>query len=65
VDAKPNEVPAVRDLLKALADLAGAVVTIDALCGRPHNASYAGTVVMPMPPSGGVLAVVAARTAAA
>ena len=31
VDAKSNEIPAVRDLLKAFADLAGAVVTIDAL----------------------------------
>src|SRR5437763_2909483 len=31
VDAKPDEIPAVRDLLKAFADLAGAVLTIDAL----------------------------------
>ncbi len=31
VDAKPNEIPAVRDLLKAFADLAGAVITIGAL----------------------------------
>jgi hypothetical protein len=31
VDAKPNEIPAVRDLLRAFASLAGAVVTIDAL----------------------------------
>jgi predicted transposase YbfD/YdcC len=31
VDAKSNEIPAVRDLLKAFADLAGAVITIDAL----------------------------------
>jgi predicted transposase YbfD/YdcC len=31
VDAKSNEIPAVRELLKAFADLAGAVVTIDAL----------------------------------
>jgi predicted transposase YbfD/YdcC len=31
VDAKPNEIPAVRELLKAFADLAGAVITIDAL----------------------------------
>ena len=29
--AKSNEIPAVRDLLKAFADLAGAVITIDAL----------------------------------
>jgi hypothetical protein len=29
--AKPNEIPAVRDLLKAFASLAGAVITIDAL----------------------------------
>ena len=31
VDAKSNEIPAVRDLLKAFADLAGAVITIGAL----------------------------------
>jgi predicted transposase YbfD/YdcC len=30
-DAKSNEIPAVRDLLKAFADLAGAVLTIDAM----------------------------------
>jgi hypothetical protein len=31
VDAKLNEIPAVRELLKAFTDLAGAVLTIDAL----------------------------------
>ena len=31
VTAKSNEIPAVRDLLKAFASLAGAVITIDAL----------------------------------
>ena len=31
VDDKSNEIPAVRDLLKAFADLADAVVTIDAM----------------------------------
>ena len=31
VDEKSNEIPAVRELLKAFADLAGAVVTIDAM----------------------------------
>jgi len=31
VDAKSNEIPAVRDLLKSFADLAGAVITIDAM----------------------------------
>ena len=31
VDAKPDEIPAVRELLKAFASLAGAVITIDAL----------------------------------
>jgi predicted transposase YbfD/YdcC len=31
VTAKSNEIPAVRDLLKAFADLAGTVITIDAL----------------------------------
>ncbi|MGH3593895.1 MAG: ISAs1 family transposase [Pseudonocardiaceae bacterium] len=30
-DEKSNEIPAVRDLLKAFADLAGAVITIDAM----------------------------------
>ncbi len=29
--AKSNEIPAVRELLKAFTDLAGAVITIDAL----------------------------------
>jgi len=31
VDAKSNEIPAVRELLKAFTDLAGAVITVDAL----------------------------------
>jgi predicted transposase YbfD/YdcC len=31
VDAKSNEIPAVRDLLKAFASLTGAVITIDAM----------------------------------
>jgi predicted transposase YbfD/YdcC len=31
VEEKPNEIPAVRELVKAFADLAGAVVTIDAM----------------------------------
>jgi predicted transposase YbfD/YdcC len=31
VDAKSNEIPAVRELLKAFTDLAGAVLTIDAM----------------------------------
>jgi predicted transposase YbfD/YdcC len=31
VDEKPNEIPAVREPLKAFADLAGAVFTIDAV----------------------------------
>ena len=31
VTAKSNEIPAVRELLKAFASLAGAVITIDAL----------------------------------
>ena len=31
VDAKSNEIPAVRELLKAFADLAGTVLTIDAM----------------------------------
>ena len=39
VDEKSNEIPAVRELLKAFTDLTGAVVTIDALCRRLHNAS--------------------------
>ncbi|WP_230203152.1 ISAs1 family transposase [Parafrankia discariae] len=31
MDAKSNEIPAVRELLKAFTDLAGAVITVDAL----------------------------------
>ena len=31
VDEKPNEIPAVRELLKAFTDLAGVVFTIDAM----------------------------------
>ena len=31
MDEKPDEIPAVRELLKAFADLAGAVITIDAM----------------------------------
>jgi predicted transposase YbfD/YdcC len=31
VDAKSNEIPAVRELLKAFTDLAGAVITVGAL----------------------------------
>ena len=65
VNAKSNEIPAVRDLLATFADLAGSVITLDALCGRPHNASYAGMIVMPMPPSCAVPAAATARTAAA
>src|SRR5689334_15724796 len=63
VNAKSNEIPAVRDLLAAFADLAGAVITLDALCRRRHNASYGDPVVMPIPPSGGVSVVAAGRTA--
>jgi hypothetical protein len=63
VDEKSNEIPAVRELLKAFTDLAGAVFTIDALCGHPHKASYADVVVMPMPPSMLVLVMAAGRTA--
>ena len=46
VGAKTNEVPVAAVVLGRL-DLHGKVVTADALCGRPHNASYAGMVVMP------------------
>jgi hypothetical protein len=38
VDEKSNEIPAVRELLKAFTDLAGAVLTIDALCRRRRTA---------------------------
>ena len=31
MDAKSNEIPAVRELLTAFANLAGAVITIDAM----------------------------------
>jgi predicted transposase YbfD/YdcC len=57
VDAKSNEIPAVRDLLKAFADLAGAVITIaslhtqhdtaQAITGR--HADYVMTVKANMP----------------
>ena len=47
VAAKSNEIPSVRTLLKVL-DITGAVVTLDALCRRRHNASYADLCVMPM-----------------
>ena len=39
VETKSNEIPAVRDLLKAFASLAGAVITIEALSGHRHKAS--------------------------
>jgi predicted transposase YbfD/YdcC len=45
VDEKSNEIPAVRDLLKAFASLASAVITIDARCTRsttPRRSSSAG-----------------------
>jgi predicted transposase YbfD/YdcC len=38
VTANPNEIPAARELLKAFADLAGAVITIDALHTRADTA---------------------------
>jgi predicted transposase YbfD/YdcC len=38
VDARSNEIPAVRELLKAFADLAGAVVTMDALHAQHDTA---------------------------
>jgi predicted transposase YbfD/YdcC len=38
VDAKSNEIPAVRELLKTFADLAGAVVTLDALHAQSDTA---------------------------
>src|ERR1700751_4853118 len=41
VTAKSNEIPAVRDLLNAFTDLAGAVITIDAL----HTRSDTGQVI--------------------
>jgi hypothetical protein len=62
-DEKSNEIPAVRDPPKAFASLASAVITIDALCRRRHNASYADLVVIPMPPSGAVSVVAAGRAA--
>jgi hypothetical protein len=64
IDAKTSEIPELAPAITHL-DLIGQVVTLDALCGRPHNASYAGTFVMPMPPPGAVSAVAPVRTAAA
>src|SRR6266699_1327313 len=57
VDAKSNEIPAVRDLLKAFASLASAVVTIDAMHTQSdtakvilgRGASYVMTVKANMP----------------
>ena len=46
VDAKTNEITRFRPLLAGL-DLAGVVVTADALSRDPYNASYAEVVVMP------------------
>jgi hypothetical protein len=44
VDAKSNEIPAVRDLLKTFADLAGAVITMRCTRRRtPRSSSSAGT----------------------
>ena len=40
VTAKSNEIPAVRELLKAFADLAGAVITIDALHAGRHRTGH-------------------------
>jgi hypothetical protein len=68
IPAKTSEIPEIGPMLLELDQrfpLAGWVLTADALCGRPHNWSYAGMVVMPMPPPGAMPAVVAARTAAA
>jgi hypothetical protein len=64
VDIKHNETSHFTELLGPL-DLAGAVVTFDALCRRRHNASYEDLVVMPIPPSGAIPAVAAAQAAAA
>jgi hypothetical protein len=46
IDAKTHEVPELAPALAHL-DLTGQVVTLDALCRRRHNASYADFVVMP------------------
>jgi predicted transposase YbfD/YdcC len=39
VDAKSNEIAAVRDLMKAFTDLAGAVIMIDALHTQAEQAA--------------------------
>jgi hypothetical protein len=46
VDGKTNEITCFAPLLQPL-DLAGCVVTADALCRVRHNASYADLAVMP------------------
>jgi Transposase DDE domain len=46
VDAKSNEITGFRPLLEQV-DLAGKVVTADALSRDRHNASYAEVAVMP------------------
>ena len=43
VNAKSDEIPAVRDLLKAFTDLAGAVITIDAARRRSRAAGGRAT----------------------
>ncbi len=50
VHAKSNEIPAVRDLLKTFADLAGAVITMDAmhtLCRVPGRRARASNSAWP------------------
>jgi hypothetical protein len=46
VDTKTNEITRFRPLLEGL-DLAGRIITADALSRDPHKASYAEVVVMP------------------
>jgi hypothetical protein len=47
VNGKSNEIHAFAPLLDQIADLAGVVVTGDALCRRRHKASYEDVRVMP------------------
>ncbi|MGB8504107.1 MAG: hypothetical protein WCE29_18300, partial [Mycobacterium sp.] len=48
VGAKTNEIPMLTKLLDTIPDIAGAVITADALCRYRHKASYAEVAVMPI-----------------
>jgi hypothetical protein len=66
IPAKTNEIPEIGPMLRELNSrfpLAGWVISADALCRRRHNASYAGQLIMPMPPPSAVSVAAADRAA--